>query len=342
MFSKDSLAVDIGSSYTKVLFGDKQRIKFCGLIKTPEGSVIDNNIINSEAIKNAVQAFLNQNYIKAEDISFAIHGQDIIIRHVELPIMDEKGLMKAVEWEIGQYLPENGNNYFTDYEVLSKTNTKEKKAYNLLVVAAPKGKINKYIELSYGLGMKLKAVDISANCVSRVFRETVKESMQGISAGVIDIGFKNSNIIILDRGRLFIEREVPFGIKNAIYEISKTLGIDEQQAYSYLFEKFSFSSINPDVEVERNIQKLFEDALASFDKVIQFYTTGKTQKHLDKIYLIGGGCEIPGIISFTSEYLGAPAYIVDSINKIPVKAKLPEGCDLKVYVNALGLLLRKE
>lgn len=342
MITKESLAVDIGSSYTKVLVGDNQKIRFCGLIRTPEKSLIDDNIINVDAVKNAIQGFLHENSAKPEEISFAIHGHDIVIRHIEIPLMDEKEIKKSVDWEITQFLPENGTNYYIDYEVLNRVNTKEKKACSVLIVAAPKGKINKYAELASSLGLKLKTIDIAANCVSRVFRQITKDNTAGESTGIIDLGHSSSNIIILDNGKLFMEREVTFGIRKLIAEVSRKLGEDEQSTYSYLFQKFNFGYIDNENEIEKNIQNLFENALSTFDKVIQFYTSGKSEKKLDRIYLIGGGCQIPGIGNYIKNYFGSPVYIVNSPSKISLKIKVPVGFDFRVYVNTLGLLLRKE
>lgn len=256
--------------------------------------------------------------------------------------MDEKGLRKSVEWEIAQYLPENGMNYYIDYEILGKVSTKEKKVYNLLVVAAPKGKINKFVELSYGLNLKLKAIDIGANCLARVFRHSIKNQNDEKSIGIIDIGYRNSNTIILDEGKLFIEREVPFGVKNAVIEISKSLYIDDNAAYEYLYNNFSFNRIRNDNDVDKKVQTIFENALSTFEKVIQFYTTGKTKKSLDKIYIVGGGSGIPGIDAYIKEFFGCPVYTVGSIDALINNMKFPEGFDFKVYANAVGLLLRKE
>lgn len=342
MFSKESLAVDIGSSYIKILLGDKQKVKLSGIIKTPDKSIVDDNIIDLDAVKEAIKGFIKENNIKANEVSYAVHGQDIVVRHIEVPVMDDKGIRNSVEWEICQYLPENGVNYYTDYEILDKINTKEKKAYNILVVAAPKGKIDRYIELSKGLGCKVKSIDIGSNCVSRVFKQIANGSAESESIGVIDIGYKNSNIIILDKGRLFIEREIPFGIKTAIFEITRKLGIDEEEAYGYLFQKFDLLRISQENEIEKSLQSLFDNALTSFENVIQFYTTGKTKKKLDKIFLIGGGCNIPGITNYFTDFMNSPTYSTDSASKIPLKTKLPVGFDYKVYVNTLGLLLRKE
>ena len=126
------LAIDIGSSYIKLLLGNKQKIKQCGLIKTPENSVVDDNIVKLDAISEVIKNFFRENNIKPSDVSFALHGQDIVIRHIEIPIMNPKTIIKTVEWEINQYLPENGRNHYIDYEIIEKINTKDKK-FHLLV-----------------------------------------------------------------------------------------------------------------------------------------------------------------------------------------------------------------
>lgn len=342
MLNRESMAVDIGDSYIKVLIGSRTKIKLCGLIKTPEKSVLDDNLIETDSIRDSIRGFLEQNKVTPGYVSFALHGQDIVIRHLEMPFMDEKGLRKSVEWEIAQYLPENGMNYYIDYEILGKVNTKEKKVYNLLVVAAPKGKINKFVELSYGLNLKLKSIDIGANCLARVFRQSVKSQNDETSIGIIDIGYRNSNTIILDDGKLFIEREIPFGVKNAVMEISKSLNTDDNASYEYLYNKFNFNNVTNENEVDKRVQYIFENALSTFEKVIQFYTTGRTKKSLDKIFIVGGGSGIPGINRYIKDYFGCPVYIVGSVDNLINGIKFPEGFDFKVYANAVGLLLRKE
>lgn len=343
MPSNTCTAIDIGSSYTKVVVGNNKKIKLCGLLKTPEGSVANNNIMDVDAIAKALKAFMNENKINNSDAYFAIHGQDLVVRHLEIPMMNVKAIRHAVEYEINQYLPEDGANHYIDYEIVEKINTPEKKAYKLLVVAAPKAKVNKYIELARAMNMNVKAIDISSNCATRVFKEKEKyDPAVKKSTGIIDIGYNTSNIIILENGKLFIEREINFGISNIIREIALFLNIDNNQAYQYLFEKFSFNDTDDGSGIHKRVLSLFDEGLSRFEKVIQFYTTGRIEKKLGKIYIIGGGSGIQGIDFYYGSYFNTSAYVADSPDKLPCNLKFPVGCDLKVYINALGLLLRKE
>lgn len=169
-----SLAVDIGSSYIKIICGNGRRVKFCGLVKTPDGSAKDGSINDIAKVRETIENFLNQNNIKASEISYTINGQDMVIRHTVIPIMEKSNIEKTIEWEMGQYLPENGLNYYISYEIIEKINTKEKKACKVLAAAAPRAKIDKYVELTEALKLKLKAIDVNANCISRVFSHNSK------------------------------------------------------------------------------------------------------------------------------------------------------------------------
>lgn len=341
MFEKDLIAVEIGHEYIKILAGSKNKIKCCGSIKTPEEAFVKENILNIQRLAKAISEFLKENNITTKRISFTVHGEDIVVRHIETPIMDSKGIIKSLQWEISQYLPNEGENYYTDYEIIDKINTKEKKVYKVMVVSAPKEKIDKYVELAKKLNLKLEAIDIAPNNISKVFRNVHKLKKEIQSIGIIHIDHYNSNFTILENGRLFIERTIPFGINNVadiMYPFAKSR--PEESAKNFL-RVFNFY-VQEESTVDVAIKGLFDQALYSFEKIIQFYTTGKTNKSLDMIYVIGEGAEIKGIDNYIQEYFSTTVEIVDSAEEIGIKTKLPENCSFKYYVNSIGLLLRKE
>lgn len=342
MFNRKVIAIDIGDGYIKVLVGSNQRVKLCGLIETPENSVMNNNIIKVEAVRYSINEFLRQNRVMDGYVSFVLWGNDIFVRHLDMPLMEEKSLKKLVEWEIAQSLPDSGRNYYINYEVLKRINRKNNKTCEILVVASPKGKINKFIELSHELGLKLKSIDISANCLARVLKYSIDASNDNISVGIIDTVCGNFRVIILDEGKLFIERELQIGVKNIIKEIKNCLCIDESAACEYLYNEFNINKIGNDKDVDKRVQFIFENALSAFEKVIQFYTRGKIKKSLDSIYISGGESRIAGIEEYTKDFFGCPVYIIGSSETSIGNIKLPKNFDFKNYINALGLLLRKE
>lgn len=341
MFERDALGVYIDDNKIELIVGKRREIKAFEVLKTPEGSVIDDKIINIEPIKDVIKEYMNKNNIKIKDLKISISGQDIVIRHIEIPIMEEKNIRKSVEWEISQYLPDNGENHYIDFEILEKVEDDDKKIYKILTVAALKEKIDNYLNLSKSLNLKLKAIDVSANCIARIFK-TDKKNISEESIGIINIGDKSSNIVIVENGRLFMEREVPFGTDNVVRDISKRLSLSEEASLTYLKENFDFKNLNENREVDRRIQTLFDNMFSAFLKVIQFYATGKVKKNLDAIYITGSQNDIKGMSYYISNYFSTPVKDINSLKGTRIKMRLKESFDLKKYTNVFGLMLRKE
>lgn len=346
MLLDNVLAIDLDSRHIKVLLGKsmikRTSIKKAYLIDTPEDSVSGGTVKNIAAVAEAIKNFLEKEKVKANQVCFAIHGQDILVRHIEIPIMDEKNLRKSVELEVNQFLPDGGVNHYMDYKILENEITKEKKIYKILVAAAPRDKIDIYVQLAEALGLKLSAVDISSNCVARVFESSGRISGIDQNIGIINIGSDSSEIVILNAGKLSIDREVPFGLDNLIREIAKKLEVEYDVAYDYLIKKFNFKNIDQKDELNARIQFLFDNVLSSFLKVIQFYNTGKAEKKLDNIFIIGSGCDIPGIESYARSYFGSPVRVVNSPKIIGQEGNFPNEEEFKYHINTVGLLLRKE
>lgn len=342
MFETAKLAVDIGSNNIKILYGTGRRIKQYGLVKTPLDSVIDNKVLKVEAVGEVIHEFLKARKIRAKTISFAISGQDIAVSHIEVPGMDEANLDKTVKWEVNKNLPNNGENFYVDYQILNTIKSKGKKVHKILAVAAPVDKVDKYVELADNLNLKLNAIDLAANSIARVFTSAGIIKKNNKTIGVIDIGTKTTEIIIIENGKLFVEREVPFGRENFIREIMRRRQIENAEAMHFLNTEFNFKNVDENDELGNRIRSLFDNVLSSFQKVIQFYTMGRTEKFLDEIYITGGGCQIKGIEGYIGDFLGSPTEIADNPKKIKKKVKLPQGCDFKYYLSAYGILLRRD
>lgn len=342
MFEKDMIAIDLGATNIKIMVGNKKVVKHFEIIKTPEDSIKDDKIVNIDEIKNSLQVYLNKNNIKTKDVAFAIHGQDVVSRHTEVPIIDDAGIKTSLDWEMNQYLPKDTGEYIIDYEIIEKIDTAEKKALKLFVVAVPKEKVNKIVKLSEMLNLEITAIDITSNCSCRVFRDIATKDHSNDSIGVIDIGSNNTNIIILDKGKLFIEREIPFGVTNILKEIVKKENIEHSSAFEYLEKNISFIGNDEGNELEKRIITLFDNVLSSLEKIVTFFTIGKTKSNLDSIYLIGGGSVINGLSEHVSNYFNCPVHILDNAKSIGVNTMISTDCNIKHFISTLGLLLRKE
>ena len=342
MFNKGKLFVHIGSNDIRLLVGNKRKITFAESIGTVESNLSNYTIFNVKDVANKIKGVLNINDIKAKKIAFAIDGQDIVVRHIETPIMKKDGLENAVKWEINQQLPKVRENYYVDFQIIEKITTKGKKMYRILVVAAPKEKIDKYVDLAKELRLELSSIDISANCLARAFSFSVKNHSKYESIGIINLEKESSSIVILDKGNLFFEREVDYGVNNIIKKLAEFKGISVKEMELKFRKTFRFSNSDIIDEMQNSVQTYFDNILFSFDKIIQFYTSGRSKKNLDQIYLIGVGADIEGLQGYISSYFDTKVAVVNSPKDINIETITAQNFNLKLYTNTFGLMLRKD
>lgn len=339
--TKGVMAVEIENRYIKIVLGSRGKIYKSGILNTPEGAIESDRIVDVEAVAKTISEFIKANKITTDSVIYTVHGQDTIIRHTEIAIMEEAQVGKAAIREIGQYLPNQGANYYIDYQIIDKISNDEKKVYKVLVAAAPRVKINGYVELTSKLGMKLKAVDILSISVSRTFKSYFEKNSNITSVGIIDIENKFSSIVILNNGKIFIEKEINKGIYDAVAVIKDGIGKNYEESYSYFMSKFNFAKQAYSDEIYQKVKINFDEIFRAFDRIVMFYTNGKTKKTLDKIFIIGEGARIYGIEAYLQEFMVTDVTAIESPESLKLKVNFQNQSNFNQYLNVYGSLLRR-
>lgn len=104
----------------------------------------------------------------------------------------------------------------------------------------------------------------------------------------------------------------------------------------------NISNVDQNNDAQLGVQILFEDAFSTFEKVIQFYSSENLQQKIDKVYITGGGSELLGIDAYANNYMNLPVLMIDQSLLDSIGIKIPDNCDVNIYINTIGLMLRKE
>lgn len=346
------LALDIGSRLIKMVYGKVGKrgisIMNSGICETPPNSFVDGNISDKRNIVPAVREMISSRNIKPKSVMLGIKGQDIIMRQIEMPLMPIKQLRQAVKLEIQQYLPMDPNEYIIDSKIIDRMDTKDKKAYNVLLVAAPKSKVEDYIYIADKLELKVLAVDLFANSVVRLFENANDADKKTYC--VIDMGFSSSTVTIVEAGKLFIEKEVDIGIDSIDEMLEKVFAntlenVENMRRKIIHLNSFEVTgSDDPRFYYANNSARQIIDKLVdNVEKIINFYYTSGFNKRIDCIYLYGGGSRLNGITDYmrTATNIDAKQFSWDMVENVRnANDDMKQNIDL--YANSISLLLRKE
>ena len=320
------MAIKISDTAINILIGNKNRIYETHNIALENGVCKDGTVRDTENIIELLNEYLDVNARDVKDVSFVLRGSDIITRYIEVPILKDDALREAVNYEFRQFIPEI-DDYYTNYEVIEKINTQEKKAYKILLVAATRRKIDRIVEIAEGIDKELEVIDVLSNTVARVLRSS-DQIIREESTGVFYFGSDSSTITIIEDNILKFERNLPFGVKNIFNEAylemsASTLDIKDMEG---VFDR------NP------NLTNSFQNLLLSVNNTIRYYNSDKKNKPVTNFIIICADIIINNMEKYLEKYFELPCLLIKDPIDLGLKIKFED--NFAQYIALYGLFLR--
>ena len=320
------LSIQITDTSINILIGNKNKIYETHTIELENGDCKDGNVRDKDSIVKLLNDYLYVNGRDVKNVSFVLRGSDIITRYIEVPILKNDALIEAVNFEFKQFIPDI-DDYYMNYEIVEKINTKEKKAYKILLVAATKEKINPIIEIAEEIGKELEVIDILSNSLARVLKSSDHIASEE-STGIFYFGADSSTLGIIEGNVLKFERNLPFGIKNIfneVYEEAAVTALDSKQVTN-VFENNEQLIMN------------FENLLASVNNTVRYYNSEKTNKPVTNFIIICADMIMTNMEKYLEKYFELPCILVKDPSDLGLKLKFKD--NFPKYISSYGLLLR--
>ena len=320
------LSIQITDTSINILIGNKNKIYETHTIELENGDCKDGNVRDKDSIVKLLNDYLDVNGRDIKNVSFVLRGTDIITRYIEVPILKNDALIEAVNFEFKQFIPDI-DDYYMNYEIVEKINTKEKKAYKILLVAATKEKINPIIEIAEEIGKELEVIDILSNSLARVLKSSDHIASEE-STGIFYFGADSSTLGIIEGNVLKFERNLPFGIKNIfneVYEEAAVTALDSKQVTN-VFEN------------NQQLMMNFENLLASVNNTVRYYNSEKTNKPVTNFIIICADMIMTNMEKYLEKYFELPCILVKDPSDLGLKLKFKD--NFPKYISSYGLLLR--
>jgi len=259
-----------------------------------------------------------------------------------------KTLVPQIEREAAKILPVPLADLVIDWKIVDakeKIKTEEagedegKQNVRILVTAAPKVLIKKYMEIFRLANLNLMSLETESFAL---IRSLVGNDQSTIA--IIDIGATKTNITIVDKGVPFITRSINVGGKIISEALSKNLGITEEQA-----EQLKADIGLPAEGGNGNAARIIESLLAPIISEVKycfglFFADNNTgKKDIDKIILCGGSASMPNLAENISKILNLRVYVGDPWARVLFPEELKPVLDEigPRFAVAVGLAMRE-
>lgn len=331
---RDAVGLDIGTTAVRAAHvglgkGPPTLLGF-GQVSLPRGMVRDGEIAEPESVAQAIRQLWKRARLRRRNVTLGIANQKVVVRPIELPFMDERELRGAIQFQVQEFIPIPVEDAVLDFQVLEEFQGEDDaRMMRVLLVAAQKEMVNRFVETVVGAGLDPEAVDLVPFALIRSLSETAGVLPDPSRAGeaIVDVGAGVTNIVVHERGIPRFVRILLIG-GNAMSEtLSTGLGIPFEQAEQLkqqtgLGEEEGRDQQDP---AARIIEVRATDLVDEIRGSLNFYMAQAESTPISRVVLSGGGTRLANLATRLSEALRLPVEQGRTLRKVkPGKLKLSD------------------
>ena len=302
--NKGLIGVDISSTSVKLLElsvkNGRYWVESYALVPLPEGSVVEKNILNPEAIGEALERALNLANVQSYAAAIAIPTSMVISKVIEMDAdMTDDEREVQIRMDAEQYIPFPLDEVSLDFEVLPDRLANPNRV-NVLLVATRTENVDTRVEVLELAGLAAKVADVESYAMERafsVFADTLP--MGANTVGILDIGHTMTTLSVMQKGKIIYTREQVFGGRQLTQDVQSRYGLSFEEAGRAKKER----TLPDDYDTE--VLEPFLDAVVQqAARSLQFFFSSSQFNEIDHILLAGGNANIPGLAKLLQQKLG--------------------------------------
>jgi type IV pilus assembly protein PilM len=291
------MAVDLGSRTTKAVCLQRrgQGFALCGfaLLDAP----IYEKTLPPELLREHLKAITLALQAKTRYVSLAASVSDAHVRHADIPRMPMHDMRLILKLNSKSYLQQDLSGHLFDCHVSpcaqqSKPNDKPKDAagqqkQRVLVVAARQQFVDDMVQSAKGAGLVADCIFPGLIGPVNTFEKAMPELFEKEAVALVDVGFKNSSICIVQEGELILSRVVNIGGDRLTSGLAESLGISYAEAEGI--------KLGMPTEVESQLESLLLPLGRELRASIDFFEH-QQDRPVTNVFLTGGAARSEFIV----------------------------------------------
>jgi len=350
------LGVDIGGGSLKVVelkpVGNRPQLVTYGYVDESYNIIKDDTPEARQEIANHLRELLKQSRVTSSRAVSALPSFSVFSSIINLPAMARKDLISAVRWEAKKFVPIPLEEMILDWEVLkepgqiipgsrtddnkekdskvkdNKTADKEAKPetakgnLKVLLTAAPKNLVNRYVELFKEVGLQLVGLETESFALER---SLVGNDLSPVM--VVDLGSRSISIIIFSAGVPTLNRSIDVGGRSVTKGLAEAMGLSELQAEQYKRDMSISLEKEPLEKLPRPVAYLINSLINEMRYILNIYQN-QSRQPISKVIVTGGSCFVAGLTDYIYNIFNIKAFIGDPwarvIHPVDIDAMLKE------------------
>jgi type IV pilus assembly protein PilM len=348
---KQLIGLDIGSSSVKICelqisgkgSGQRYRLQKLGMAVLPYDAIVEGDIMDSNAVANAIRQVLAEQKIKAREVAVSVSGQQVMVKKVTFPLMSPAELAESVRWEAESFFPagQGLDAYALDFAVLEERPADGN--MDVVLVACRKDKIEAYLSCVAMAGAKPVLVDVDVFAIQNLHEVSTAEGARDEVVALVNVGAQFTNLTMLVGRKSMFWRDIAWGGHRFTDKLMEDWGVSRDAA-ERLKEGVGAEGRTAE-EVEPSLAAISDSFADELGRTIDFFRSSFKVDRLDRILLSGGSAKVAHLPDILGERLRVAVERLDPFRAVELDERSVNptvvqdiGCSAAV---AVGLALRQ-
>ncbi len=350
--TKSYLGVDLGTAGIKVVElantkGHATLLTY-GIVESSGDIVRSNAPETVNKVVELLQEITKKSRVTTDLAVAALPAFSVFSSILSLPPMPKSDLAQAVKWEAKKFVPMPLDEMILDWKLLrnveevtseqtppvenkdnEENNIAEIKAPDtkqnrrVLITAAPKNLVARYLEIFKRAGLKLISLETESFALARSLFFGSKLPIM-----IIDIGSLTTAINIVEDGVPILNRSLDVGGATLTQAIATSLNIDRRRAEQFKRD-IGIAQTNAASGIPKVIERALNPVINEVKYSLNLYQS-QTAISVEKAILIGGSAFLPNLTDYLSQVLNLNVFVGDPWFRVAY----PE--DLKLVLDEVG------
>lgn len=309
---KSLLGLDIGSHSIKLIeiagSGNDRTLLAAGSIPTPPKALQSTLEADHQAIAVAIRTLMKETGAKSNSVAFALPESQVFTRVIEVPALSQRELSSAINWEAEQYIPLPLDQVNLDYSILRDTKETGAKTMDVLLVAAPKNLLDKYLSIVEMAELIPIAAETEIIATARALSRSVA-TIKGASL-LVSLGAQTTDLAILRGGVLSFTRSISAGGEALSRALVSGLDFNVNQAEEFK-RTYGLEQDKLQGKIVEVVRPIMDTIIGEIKRALAFYAQKHPEDHVESILLSGGTAKLPGMVVYIAQNVGLEAQLAN-------------------------------
>ncbi len=306
------LGLDIGSHTMKIVELKKQGNTAYTLLTaasapTPPKVIGTTPEFEIESFAQSIQKFIKDAKVKSRSVHIALPESQVFTRVIEVPQLSRQELASSLKWEAEQYIPLPLDQVNMDFAILREAKDTMNNMMQVLLVAAPKTLIDKYVSFLELAGLAVVSVETEIISATRAILPMVSNTKTAI---LVSLGAQTTDLAILRDGVIAFTRSISAGGEALSRALVQILGFKQHQAEEFK-RTYGLNKQHLEGRIVEAVKPIMDTIISEIKRSLVFYQEKYKTDQLDLLILSGGTAKLPGIVAYMKEYVGVDVQIAN-------------------------------